>query len=80
MKELSDLQEVMNGKELFVCTDIYQILLEDDASAAGIENNEDNVFSHYKSTKLESIWFSLADGLSECASMDGALLMALLDT
>ncbi|KAM0927264.1 hypothetical protein ACQ4PT_002987 [Festuca glaucescens] len=31
MKELSDLQEVMNGKELFVRTDIYEILLQDEA-------------------------------------------------
>jgi hypothetical protein len=37
----------------------------DDALAVGIENNEDNVFAHYKSTKLESLWFSLAfDGWS----------------
>ena len=31
MKELADLQEVMNGKELFVRTDIYEILLQDEA-------------------------------------------------
>jgi hypothetical protein len=30
MKELSDLQEVMNGKQLFIRTDIYEILLEDE--------------------------------------------------
>ena len=30
MKELSDLQEVMHGKELFIRTDIYEILLQDE--------------------------------------------------